>query len=248
MSYTELHFHLLPGLDDGPATITDSIELARAAADDGTGTITATPHVMDRLVTDTRSLSGRVAELNAALRSAGVPIDVLCGGELAHPMAFRLSDRELDAIAQGPRGHRWLLLEAPLRGLDASFTAAAQELRGRGFGIVIAHPERAAAAIPEQWPLIASEVAAGCGVQINVWSLAGYYGEAARTFAIRAIRSSPVAVVSSDAHGGKRPPSLRLGLRLLQGLGLSRPEWFTETAPRTLLERGLPAPASAIAA
>jgi len=45
MSYTELHFHLLPGIDDGPSSIEQSVELAAAAASEGTGTIVTTPHV-----------------------------------------------------------------------------------------------------------------------------------------------------------------------------------------------------------
>jgi protein-tyrosine phosphatase len=43
MSFVETHFHLLPGLDDGPADMHDTIELAQAALADGTGTIIATP-------------------------------------------------------------------------------------------------------------------------------------------------------------------------------------------------------------
>ncbi len=248
MGYAELHFHLLPGVDDGPASLEESIELARVAAAEGTRTITATPHVMAGLVTDTSSLPERVSEVQAALRAAGVPIEALCGGELAHPMVSRLSRRGLDVIAHGPAGRRWLLLEAPLDGLDESFSAAADELRAQGFGILIAHPERAAAAVPAAWPIIEAEVAAGSAVQINAWSLAGYYGDEARDFAIRAIRTAPVAVLASDAHGPRRPPSLQLGMRVLRTLGVSRPEWFVDAAPRGLLDRGLPMPAASAAA
>lgn len=248
MNYAELHFHLLPGIDDGPASMAESIELARAAAAEGTRTITATPHVMAGLVTDPSWLPERVREVQAALRAARVPIDALCGGELAHPMVSQLTHRQLDVIAHGPVGRRWLMLEAPLDGLDESFSAAAGELRAQDFGILIAHPERAAAAVPEAWPIIEAEVARGSAVQINAWSLAGYYGDATRDFAIRAIRTAPVAVLASDAHGPKRPPSLQLGMQALRGLGLSRPEWFVGAAPRALLERGLPMPAASAAA
>ena len=41
----DLHCHLLPGLDDGPRTLEEAIALCRAAADDGTRTLVATPHV-----------------------------------------------------------------------------------------------------------------------------------------------------------------------------------------------------------
>src|SRR4051794_2650454 len=41
-----LHCHVLPAIDDGPATVQDAIALARGAREDGTTTIAATPHVV----------------------------------------------------------------------------------------------------------------------------------------------------------------------------------------------------------
>ena len=40
----DLHTHLLPGIDDGPATMSDSVELARQLWEDGTRGVAATPH------------------------------------------------------------------------------------------------------------------------------------------------------------------------------------------------------------
>jgi protein-tyrosine phosphatase len=108
MSYSEIHFHILDGVDDGPATLDESVELARLALADGTRTIVATPHVHRRHVTDPTEISDRVARLNDRLRRDRVPVDVLAGGELAHDMVGRLDQRRLESIAQGPhRGWRW---------------------------------------------------------------------------------------------------------------------------------------------
>jgi protein-tyrosine phosphatase len=54
----------------------------------------------------------------------------------------RLGQAELETIASGPPGRRWLLVEAPFDGLGDGFMVATGELRARGFGVVIAHPER----------------------------------------------------------------------------------------------------------
>lgn len=248
MSFTELHFHLLPGVDDGPDTMEAAIALARLAAAEGTRTITATPHVMPGIVTDPTTLPERVSEVNARLHRAGIPVRVLCGGELAHTMVTQLTQSELDVIAHGPRERRWLLLEAPLGGLVPGFSEAACELRARGFGILVAHPERSLAVSPEHWPTIQAELEQGSAMQINAWSLTGVNGEEARRQALRVIRRSPVVVVASDAHGPERPPSLHAAFRELRSLGISRPEWFADTTPRSLLERGLPMHAAAAAA
>jgi hypothetical protein len=140
----DLHFHLLPGLDDGPADLADSIELARAAVAQGTAMVIATPHVRSDFVTDVADLRERVAELRLRLADARVPLAVGRGGELGHDMVPRLSQPELEAIAQGPPGARWMLLEAPWEPYGEDFHAAADELRERGFGVLIAHPERSA--------------------------------------------------------------------------------------------------------
>ncbi len=62
MSRAELHFHLLPGVDDGPATVEESVALARAARRDGTAVVVATPHVRE---VEVRELPERVGRLEA---------------------------------------------------------------------------------------------------------------------------------------------------------------------------------------
>src|SRR4051812_3717773 len=140
---TDIHFHVLPGVDDGPATMEDSLELARLAVRDGTRTVVATPHIRREFLADPSEVPDRVAELQDRLQMEGIPLRVLAGGELDCEMVGCLSQQELGQIGVGPAEARWLLLESPFTGLQPLVEAAA-ELRARGFGVVIAHPERAA--------------------------------------------------------------------------------------------------------
>ena len=185
MSYTEIHFHLLPGIDDGPATLQDSVELAAAAAADGTAAILTTPHIHPEHVTDVSSLPERVREVAERLAREQIAVDVHCGGELDVGMVARLTQSDLEVIAAGPQDARWVLLEAPLSGLGQSFTAAADELRARGFGVVMAHPERSMADREAGWAAIEHELAVGGVIQVNAWSLGGVYGDGVRAHALR---------------------------------------------------------------
>ena len=248
MTFVETHFHLLPGVDDGPGDMQDTVELAQAALADGTGTIIATPHVHEAFQTDVTLLPERVEEVRAVLREAGVQVSVLCGGELSHRMVPRLTHAELELIAHGPPGRRWLLLEAPLGDFDAGFTGAAAELRHQGFDLLIAHPERALAGTPGTWPLIERELAKGAGVQVNAWSLLGRHGEEARRQAAHIVRRADLIVLASDAHSLRRPPSLRLGLNALAALGHPHPERCAATTPQSLLAHGFAAMPVAAAA
>jgi protein-tyrosine phosphatase len=204
--------------------------------------------VHPEFVTDVSGLGERVREVVVRLAAERIPIRVLCGGELAHDMVTRLSPSELDTIAQGPPGRRWLLLEAPLAGLDGAYTEAAEELRSRGFAVVVAHPERALRWLQRGWPVLEHELEAGSALQVNAWSLAGLYGERIRAIALRLVRTAPRVVMASDAHGGARMPALGLGLDAMAAAGVADGLRFADAAPDALLDRGLAARPSSRAA
>ena len=248
MSYTELHFHLLPGVDDGPSSIEESVALAAAAAAEGTRTIVATPHVNPTCPTDVRTLPDRVAEVAERVRRERVRIRVICGAELSHEMVGSLSQAELELIAHWPVGRRWILLEASLAGLDDEFTKAAEELRGRGFGVVVAHPERSLVNFHAGWRVLEYELAAGSAMQVNAWSVAGLYGDRVRINAFRLLHAAPRVAIASDAHGLERMPALRMALDALTGSGERDPVRLMSSVPQALLRYGLSARPEALAA
>lgn len=219
----------------------ESVALAAAAVEDGTRMVVATPHVRPEYVTDVRELQDRLRELRARLASEGVPLEVRCGGEISHEMVPRLDQDELESIAQGPRDGRWLLLETPFGLLDPDFHEAAAELRARGFGVVLAHPERSADAALYEGAGLLHELAAGSLAQVNALSLTGGHGDDARRAGLLYARTGLASVVASDAHGPTRPPALRLAHRemLAQGVPAEMVRSLTGSGPRRLLARGV---------
>jgi protein-tyrosine phosphatase len=236
----ELHFHLLPGVDDGPASMAESVELGRLAVADGTSLVTVTPHVRDLLrrgILD--EVPARTDAVARALERAGVPLAIRTGAELAHDDLPYLRDRELDAIAQGPPGARWVLLEAPLFGDDLDgFLAATAEVRARGFGTLIGHPERCAP-LMESREALAAERRAGAWMQVNGSSLTGRHGPQAREWGIELLHTGVAGVIASDAHRPSRPSVLSAALEALAGI--RHAEAFVGSNPRALLRHGMPA-------
>lgn len=245
----ELHFHALPGVDDGPETLDDAVALIALAVEQGTTTIVATPHVRMDHVTEVHGLTARVKEVRAALRRAGVGVDLRRGAELGHEMVGRLDQAELDSVAQGPPGARWLLVETPFEGIDESFHAATGELRDRGFGVLVAHPERSADADLYESAGLLRELRAGSLAQVNAQSVLGAHGARPRRAALDLIARGLVAAVSSDAHGPARPPLLREAAAHLaaQGTDPRLCRSLISSAPRRLLARGVRRPAALVA-
>jgi protein-tyrosine phosphatase len=250
MRSADLHFHLLPGVDDGPADLLESLELARGAVAEGTDAVVATPHFRFDLGTvDAGEVVHRVCELRAHLAAFGVPLEIRCGAELGHDVVGSLSQYELQLLAQGPPDARWLLVEAPFEGFGADFRAAAAELRERGFGVLVAHPERSADATLDGCKGLRRELDAGSLAQVNAQSLTGEHGEDARAAAWRLIDQGVVAAIASDAHGPTRPPALRAARRALLEAGVphATAELLVRAGPCELLQRGIQ-PRAAVAA
>jgi len=240
---TDIHFHLLPGVDDGPGSIGESVELAAAAVRDGSTTVVATPHVRGDFLTDVSELPDRVREMQDAIDRAGVPLGVCRGAELGHDMVGRLDQHELDTIALGPPDARWLLVETPFAGIDDDFTAATDELRDRGFGVVLAHPERGAGVLDDGCAAVKRQLAHGSALQMNASSLAGRHGDGPRTAAARLLLDGLVTTLGSDAHNLSRAPALTTGLLSARRIGLEpdAAAALVSWAPRALLSRGITA-------
>src|SRR3954447_23481869 len=239
VGFTDLHCHLLPGVDDGPAAMAESVEYAAAAAAAGTSTIVATPHVE---VVDVAELPDRVRTLCAALEAEGVALDVRCGSELKPFSIPGLSDSDLNTIAHGPPGARWLLYEVPFHGADEEFVAGARELRARGFGLLLAHPERSTGMVDGGGlRVIESLLDDGAVVAANTGPLLGREGADRRRAAELLLRRGVPGVVATDAHAPRRPYTLAMASDAVAAV-TGRPDVARRLAaetPARLLAEGL---------
>jgi protein-tyrosine phosphatase len=157
---------------------------------------------------------------------------------------------ELQLLAQGPPGRRWLLVETPFHGIGPDFHAATAELRDRGFGVLIAHPERSADACLDASAGLRAELAAGSLAQLNAQSLTGDHGADACTAAWDLIAEGMFAVIASDAHGPTRPPALRAARRTMLEAGVVRDcaDALVGSGPHRLLAAGIAAQPAVAAA
>src|SRR5205807_4693348 len=152
--------------------------IARAAVADGITAIAGTPHVRDDYATDAGVMEDRVAELRSELEQAGIPIEVLRGGEIAIDWLGRLPVEELRRFGLGGNP-RYLLVESPYYGWPVGIADSLCSLRSHGITPVLAHPERNAEVQASPERLIAL-VQSGVLVQVTASSLDGRIGRRAR--------------------------------------------------------------------
>jgi protein-tyrosine phosphatase len=240
----DLHCHVLHGIDDGPASIDESLALARAAAAGGTRTLIATPHVSARYPNDAVTIARLVEQLNARLAAEAIALEVRAGAEIALTSALEMDPERLAELALG--GGSWLLIEPPYTPAATGVDSLVLDVVRRGHRVVLAHPERCPAFHRDR-AVLESLVRAGVLTSITAGSLVGRFGAQVRRFALALLRDGLVHNVASDAHDRReRPPGIaaeldRAGLQPLAA-------WLTCGVPAAILGGGEipPAPDGAL--
>lgn len=214
----DLHCHLLPGIDDGPDTLEQALDLARAAVADGITHSVLTSHVHPgRYPNQRRNLELAVDEFRAELASAEIPLQVSAGGEA------RLCPELIDLLAQNQvpflgevNGYKIVLLEFPHQQIPVGSMRFVQSMLKIKIRPLIAHPERNKAVMTN--PDKINEFAeAGCWLQITAGSLVGRFGKPAQQAAFKIIDTGWNCVLATDAHNMEnRPPLLSEGKAALR--------------------------------
>jgi protein-tyrosine phosphatase len=236
----DLHCHVLPGIDDGPATIEGSLALVRAAVAGGTRVLVATPHVNWRYRNESATIARLVAELNellsreGVLTASGTALEVRAGAEVALTAIAELEEGELERLTLG--GGRWLLVEPPFAVVAPNLDTMLLELRERGQRIVLAHPERCPA-FRRDPAMLGRLVRAGMLTSVTAGSLGGHFGDEARRFALALAHEGLLHNVASDAHDDvQRRPEIAVELARV-GLG-PLAQWLTVDVPAAILDGG----------
>jgi protein-tyrosine phosphatase len=233
----DLHCHILPGVDDGAASLDEAVAMARFCVRDGITHVVATPHCHRHCRLLRRDVLPHVARLDEELAKAGIPLVVLPGSEIqvTDAAAYR-RDFEAGLYCHLGDGRTFTLLEFNWKRdwypPDAPELVA--WLRTQGMTPIVAHPERHCFFAEDPGRLEAL-VAAGAWLQITVDSLLGNHGRDAAASGEELLRAFPDAVLATDAHNLRRCSGLSAGYTWVQQrLGLGRAEELRARADQVL--------------
>jgi len=205
----DLHCHILPALDDGPASIEDSLTMAKLAVADGITTIIATPHIQG--ISPTADEIGKSVEnLNRLLQQSGIALTIVPGAEVyAMTAPSLLTERTINDTS-------YVLIEFPLTHLPAEAGRVIFDLRVNGYRPIIAHPERIPNVI-EHPELIEALLDDHVYVQITAASPTGRFGPGPQKCSRYLLEMGLVHFLGSDGHSSQfRKPLLSPGLAAIE--------------------------------
>ncbi|MDP6402788.1 MAG: tyrosine protein phosphatase [SAR202 cluster bacterium] len=236
-SVYDLHAHILPGVDDGPKTAQDTLEMARVAVEDGTQVLLATPHRKD--ITEDSSVEyvrRLIDEISGLFQAEGIELTLLLGME--NHLDLDLPEAISDGRALSMNGSRYILVELPFFGRPNYLEDALFKIQVQGFTPVLAHPERIEA-FQQDHDLLARFVQNGMLSQITGDSILGHFGKDVRRFTRTLLRGGLVHIIASDTHfaTGHRSPKLRHCVQAAADIvGPERAQAMVLDTPRAIVE------------
>lgn len=196
--HTDVHCHLMPGVDHGAQTVDESLRLIERQMAMGIERIMLTSHVTDTTFENTpETLKEGFDILKAAVDEKGIKI------ELAYSAEYRMDEYWLKQREEGklvPLPGKRLLLENSFQQELLMLDDIMFNLQLEGFRPIMAHPER--------YPYYSNRREryrtlhnGGVKFQLNLLSLAGYYGFGPRETAEWLIDNDMCDYLGSDMHG-----------------------------------------------
>ena len=194
---TDVHSHILPGVDHGSQSVEESLEMLQAQLDMGISHVMCTSHVTAETFENTpESLTAAYEELKNAIAREGLPINIYVSAE------YRIDEywtQEYEAGHLLPLPGNHVLLEnsfaQELIGIDNMMF----ELQVKGYRPILAHPERYRY-YNDRRDRYKTLHNASVKFQINILSLAGYFGKGARERALWLIQNNLCDMLGSDMH------------------------------------------------
>jgi protein-tyrosine phosphatase len=193
--FVDIHCHLLPGLDDGPADEAEALEMARILASAGFSEICCTPHMLrGAYYNPPARIRTAVADLQTALDKSRISLTLHAGAEY-------YLDEFLPSYLEDPItiGDSILLVEASYQVPPDFLLDSIFKIVQKKFTPILAHPERCNILDPEKEP-VAKLKAMGCLFQQNIGSFAGIYGEKIRLRALSYLEKGLCSHIATDAH------------------------------------------------
>ena len=195
---TDMHSHLIPGIDDGSKSLEESLLCIRGLMEMGYSKLITTPHIMaEGYQNSPETILPGLAKLKQYLSDQKINIDLEAAGEyyLDENFIARLGNEQMLTF-----GDNYLLFEISLVFRPGNIPEAIFAINSHGFKPILAHVERYPYLHSRDLRWIREVKEMGTFLQMNITSLIGVYGGTARNIAQRLVDEEMIEFIGTDLH------------------------------------------------
>ncbi|EOD7438362.1 tyrosine-protein phosphatase [Enterococcus faecium] len=196
----DIHCHLLPKIDDGPATMLESLKMSKAAVEQGISRIVCTPHHDNGIYQNPKNeVLKQVESFKLELCKMNIPLEIFAAQEIRVTNQL-LTHLDNDNLLFIDEQKKFLLIEFPSLGVPINAKEIIFNLLCRDIVPILAHPERNSHFLKYPNSLVPF-LEMGVYSQLSAASYLGGFGKKVKRLSKLLIENDAVHVIASDAHG-----------------------------------------------
>ncbi|MBL7763429.1 MAG: histidinol phosphatase [Chitinophagaceae bacterium] len=204
---TDMHSHLLPGIDDGAQDISTSVQLIKGMKEAGYSKLITTPHIMWDMYQNTRDIIlSTLDEMRDVLKEQEVDIDLHAAAE------YFLDDYVMGLLKKKEPlltfGDKMVLSEFSMASPPIDLKEILFEMQMQDYQPVIAHPERYIY-LEHNKEFYDELKDAGYLFQLNILSFAGVYGRSVSDLAHHLLKKGYYDFIGTDLHNVRHLKALQ---------------------------------------
>ena len=228
LSTTDIHSHLLPGIDDGVADLEESLEVIKGFYNLGYRKLITTPHIMGDFYKNTPEIiNEKLNEVRGAVDELQIDIKLHAAAEYYLDENFLMlieSDAPLLTF-----GNNYVLFETSFISKPLYIKDVIFKLQTNGSTPVLAHPERYQY-LHDDKTLLQEIYDSGVLLQLNANSIDGYYSKQVQKMARYLINNNMISLFGSDCHNSNQLVAFQQALKN---------SYMTQLSGNTLLNNNL---------
>lgn len=189
--FTDYHCHILPGVDDGVKTLSDSLIILEQYERLGISEVYLTPHIMEDCPNTTTSLKELFSKLCKEY-TGNISLHLASENMIDGLFVERLGKDDVLTL-----NNDMLLVETSYYNPPIGLYDILEEIIEKGYKPVLAHPERYVYMGEKDYENLLSK---GILLQLNLLSLKGYYGRDVQIKATDLCKKDAYSFIGSDLH------------------------------------------------
>jgi tyrosine-protein phosphatase YwqE len=208
---TDIHSHILPGIDDGSPDLETSVSLVKGLMALGVKRSVATPHVISDMFRNTpETINAALTKLKAELKQQKIDFEVSAAAEYMMDASF---------FEMLQRKEKLLTIHDKIVLTEFSYATVPHSPQQMSFAIItegytpiLAHPER----YPyyyHDYKMYHELADLGFKLQLNLLSLLGYYGKEAARASAYMLKNDLISYVGTDMHHDRHLEGLTTGFQ-----------------------------------
>ena len=192
--FIDIHSHILPGIDDGPKNINQSLELINEMKKIGFSKIIGTPHTYQGLYNNTSDSIKKSFEIIESKISKDIEVCYASEYLIDLPLVKKIENNSILCLKDN-----FVLVELPFFNMPMNSYEIIFKIITNGYRPILAHPERYKYLF-DDFNKFKKLKKVGCLFQLNIFSIVGYYGDDILNISKKLLREEMIDFIGSDIH------------------------------------------------